>query len=90
VYRICGYTILACILVISVVSLPRVKVLVGGLDPIFGWSRSPWSHLEGLGWLRVKRFSRMTNLRAASVSRARMAHSPAQTACAASSQNFAM
>jgi len=35
VHRICGYAILACILVIGVVSLPSVKVLVGGLDPIF-------------------------------------------------------
>ena len=50
VYRFCGYTILACILVIGVVSLPGVKVLVGGLDPIF-WLESVAVVAFGGAWL---------------------------------------
>jgi hypothetical protein len=39
VYRVCGYTILACILLIVVVAIPAVKTLVERLTPAF-WLES--------------------------------------------------
>jgi hypothetical protein len=50
VYRVCGYTILACILVIGVVSLPAVKTLVEGCTPIF-WLESVAVVAFGAAWL---------------------------------------
>jgi hypothetical protein len=50
VYRVCGYAILACILVIGVVSLPAVNVLVQQLDPIF-WLESVAVVAFGAAWL---------------------------------------
>jgi hypothetical protein len=50
VYRASGYTILACILVIGIVSLPSVNVLVKRCDPIF-WLESMAVVAFGFAWL---------------------------------------
>jgi len=50
VYRVCGYTILACILSIAVVSLPPVKTRVEWLAPVF-WLESLAVVAFGVSWL---------------------------------------
>jgi len=50
VYRICGYTILACILLMGVVALPPVKTLVERLTPVF-WLESVAIVAFGFAWL---------------------------------------
>jgi hypothetical protein len=50
VYRVCGYTILACILLTAVVSLPSVKPLVERLTPVF-WLESAAVVAFGVSWL---------------------------------------
>jgi hypothetical protein len=50
VYRACGYTILACILLIAIVSVPAVKVLVERLMPSF-WFESIAVVAFGAAWL---------------------------------------
>ena len=50
VYRACGYTILACILLIAVVALTPVKYLVGRLTPVF-WLESVAIVAFGVSWL---------------------------------------
>ena len=49
-YRICGYTILACIFLIAVVALPPVKTLVESLTPVF-WLESLAIVAFGVSWL---------------------------------------
>jgi hypothetical protein len=50
VYRVCGYTILACILLIVVVSLPPVEPSVDWLRPVF-WLESLAVVAFGVSWL---------------------------------------
>jgi hypothetical protein len=50
VYRVCGYGILACILVIAIVQLPAVKPLVDRFDPVF-WFESIAVIAFGVAWL---------------------------------------
>jgi hypothetical protein len=50
VYRVCGYTILACILLIAVVALTSVGYLVGRLTPVF-WFESAAIVAFGVSWL---------------------------------------
>jgi hypothetical protein len=50
VYRVCGYTILACILLTAVVALPSVKPLVERLTPVF-WLESAAVVAFGVSWL---------------------------------------
>lgn len=50
VYRVCGYTILACILFMFVVSLPAVGTLTNRLDPVF-WLESLAVVAFGVSWL---------------------------------------
>jgi hypothetical protein len=50
VYRVCGYTILACIFLAGVVALPPVKTLVGPLAPVF-WLESTAIVAFGVSWL---------------------------------------
>jgi hypothetical protein len=50
VYRVCGYTILACILLIVVVKLPPVKTLAAWLTPVF-WLESVAVVAFGVSWL---------------------------------------
>ncbi len=50
VYRVCGYTILACILLIIVAALPPVKTLVERLTPVF-WLESVAIVAFGVSWL---------------------------------------
>jgi hypothetical protein len=50
VYRVCGYTILASILLIVVVMLPPVKSLVKPLTPVF-WLESLAVVAFGVSWL---------------------------------------
>lgn len=50
VYRVCGYTILACIFFIVVVALPTVKTLVERLTPVF-WLESIAIVAFGVSWL---------------------------------------
>jgi hypothetical protein len=50
VYRVCGYAILACILLIVVVVLPPVKAVVGWLTPVF-WLESTAIIAFGVSWL---------------------------------------
>lgn len=50
VYRVCGYTILASILLIVVVLLPSVNSLVEGLTPVF-WLESVAVVAFGVSWL---------------------------------------
>ncbi len=50
VYRVCGYTILASILLIVIVALPAVKSLVERLVPVF-WLESVAVVAFGVSWL---------------------------------------
>jgi hypothetical protein len=50
VYRVCGYTILACILFVGVVALPPIKTLLERLSPVF-WLESGAIVAFGLAWL---------------------------------------
>ena len=50
VYRVCGFTILACILLMVVVALPPVKTLVERLTPVF-WLESVAIVAFGVSWL---------------------------------------
>jgi hypothetical protein len=50
VYRVSGYSIVACILLIGIVSLPAVNVAVGRFDPIF-WLESVAVLAFGSAWL---------------------------------------
>jgi len=50
VYRVCGYTILTCILLIVVVALTSVRYLVGRLTPVF-WLESAAIVAFGVSWL---------------------------------------
>ncbi len=50
VYRICGYTILACILFVVVVKLTPVRALVEPLTPVF-WLESVAIVAFGVSWL---------------------------------------
>jgi hypothetical protein len=50
VYRVCGYTVLACILLIAVVALTPVRYLVGRLTPVF-WLESAAIVAFGVSWL---------------------------------------
>jgi hypothetical protein len=50
VYRVCGYVILGCILLIAVVHLPSVKTLVEWLTPVF-WLESLAVFAFGASWL---------------------------------------
>jgi len=50
VYRVCGYIILACILLIGVVSLPTVKPNVDRFMPIF-WFEALAVVAFGASWL---------------------------------------
>ena len=50
VYRVCGYTILACIFLMVVVALPPVKTLVERLTPVF-WLESVAIVAFGVSWL---------------------------------------
>lgn len=50
VYRVCGYTILACILLIAVVRLSPLKILVERLTPAF-WLESIAVVAFGVSWL---------------------------------------
>jgi hypothetical protein len=50
VYRVCGYTILACILLIAVVALTPVRYLVERLTPVF-WLESAAIVAFGVSWL---------------------------------------
>ena len=50
VYRVCGYTILACIFLIVVVKLPPVKTVVEPLTPVF-WLESLAVVAFGVAWL---------------------------------------
>jgi len=50
VYRVCGYTILACILLIAVVALTSVRYLFGRLTPVF-WLESVAIVAFGVSWL---------------------------------------
>jgi len=49
VYRVCGYTILGCILLTVVVKLPPVKALIGQFSPVF-WLESLAIVTFGLAW----------------------------------------
>src|SRR5713226_3366780 len=50
VYRVCGYTILACIFFMVIVALPPVKTLVEWLSPVF-WLESLAIIAFGASWL---------------------------------------
>jgi hypothetical protein len=50
VYRICGYTILACIFLVVVVKLPPVRPFVAPLTPVF-WLESIAIVAFGVSWL---------------------------------------
>jgi len=50
VYRVCGWTILACIFLIAVVALPAVKTLVERCTPVF-WLESLAIVSFGVAWL---------------------------------------
>jgi hypothetical protein len=50
VYRVCGWTILACILLIAVSKLPGIKPAVNGLRPVF-WLEAIAVMVFGLAWL---------------------------------------
>jgi hypothetical protein len=50
VYRVCGYTILVCILLAGVVALPPVKVLLERISPVF-WLESGAIIAFGVAWL---------------------------------------
>ena len=50
VYRVCGYTILACILLAGVVALPPIKTLLERLSPVF-WLESGAIVAFGVAWL---------------------------------------
>jgi hypothetical protein len=50
VYRVCGYTILACILLMVVVAIPAVKSLAERLTPVF-WLESLAVVAFGVSWL---------------------------------------
>jgi len=50
VYRVCGWTILACIFLIVVVALPPVKAIVEWLSPVF-WLESTAIVAFGVAWL---------------------------------------
>jgi hypothetical protein len=50
VYRVCGYAILACIMLIVIVVLPPAKDLVGRFTPVF-WLESTAVIAFGVAWL---------------------------------------
>jgi Protein of unknown function (DUF998) len=50
IYRVCGWTILACILLIAVIKLTALKNLLDPLDPIF-WLESIAVVSFGFSWL---------------------------------------
>lgn len=50
VYRVCGYTIVACIFLLLVVALPPVKTIVERLTPVF-WLESVAVVAFGVSWL---------------------------------------
>ena len=50
VYRVCGYTILACIFLMAVVELSPLKTLVESLTPVF-WLESAAIIAFGVSWL---------------------------------------
>lgn len=50
VYRVCGYVILGCILMMFIVKLPAVQPVVGRLTPVF-WLESTAVVSFGVSWL---------------------------------------
>jgi hypothetical protein len=50
VYRVCGYTILGCILAMFLVSIPAVRAAVERLSPVF-WLESLAIFAFGVSWL---------------------------------------
>jgi hypothetical protein len=50
VYRVCGYTILACIALIAIVHIPSIGDTIAALSPVF-WLESLAVMTFGLAWL---------------------------------------